>query len=97
MCKYATRGLATTIIYFYYGSQRGEKAKKGKKKRKKNRAKHALVWHIIKKKRHHKECGTKVQPSIKGDGEYYTENMMSKRRLVCDTSVQRYLIHMLKF
>ena len=29
---YATRGLATTIIYFYYGSQRGEKAKKGKKR-----------------------------------------------------------------
>ena len=32
VCKYATRGLATTIIYFYYGSQRGEKAKKGKKR-----------------------------------------------------------------
>ena len=24
------------------------------------------------------ECGTKVQPSIKGDGEYYTENMTRK-------------------
>ena len=76
---------------------KGERRQRKEKKRKKNRAKHALVWHIIKKKRHHKECGTKVQPSIKGDGEYYTENMMSKRRLVCDTSVQCYLIHMLKF
>ena len=35
VCKYATRGLATTIIYFYYGSQRGEKAKKGKKEEEK--------------------------------------------------------------
>ena len=60
---------------------KGERRQRKEKKRKKNRAKHALVWHIIKKKRHHKECGTKVQPSIKGDGEYYTENMMIKSAL----------------
>ena len=67
MCKYATRGLATTIIYFYYGSQRGEKAKKGKK-RKKNRAKHALVWHIIKKKGIIKNAAQKCSHPLRATG-----------------------------
>ena len=52
-----------------------KKEKKGEEE-KQGKACTGLAYN--KEKRHHKECGTKVQPSIKGDGEYYTENMTRK-------------------